>query len=318
MANNYLENEFICVKNTIMSENDTIKLLFIINPNSGNNNIHWTGEIENYFANSVHIIAFYNLTKDCNIDAIKAKIKSFSPQKVVAVGGDGTVKLVAECILNSKMQLGILPAGSANGLAKEFDISHEPTEALQVILKGVPQKIHAVNLNGQLCIHLSDVGLNAYVVKEFENQQIRGLWGYLMATLKVLWQNPLMFVKLNFEGKDLKVKAGMIVIANATKYGTGAIINPVGRLDDKLFEVIVVKKLSIREIFKMIYSHKKYDSEKIEVFQTNELFIQSFRRVHFQIDGEYLGKVKQVKAVIIPECLEIMVPYKYVNNVNNS
>lgn len=293
-----------------MTKNNLIKLLFIINHNSGNSKINWTAEIENYFANSIHIIAFYHLTKECNIETIRAKINAFSPQKVVAVGGDGTVKLAAECILNTKIQLGILPAGSANGLAKEFEISNNPTEALNVLLEGIAKKIHAININGQLCVHLSDVGLNAYVVKEFESQPIRGMWGYLMASLKVLWQNPLMFVKINIEGKVIKVKAMMIVIANATKYGSGAIINPIGQLDDKLFEVIVMKKISIREIFKMIYSHEEYDAEKTEVFQTNELFIKSFRSVHFQIDGEYLGKVKQVKAVIIPDCLEVIVPNK--------
>ena len=301
-----------------MAENKTIKLLFIINPNSGNSKIDWTTEIENYFANSVHTIDFYHLTKDCNVETIKAKIKSFSPQKVVAVGGDGTIKLVAECILNTKMQLGILPAGSANGLAKEFDISNVPTEALDVLLEGIPTKIHAVSVNDQLCIHLSDVGLNAYMVKEFENQPVRGMWGYLMASLKVLWQNPLMNIQMKIDGKTIKVKALMIVIANATKYGSGAIINPIGKLDDELFEVIVMKKISIREMFKMVYSHEEYDSEKTEVFQTNELLIKSFRRVHFQIDGEYLGKVKQVKASIMPDCLEVMVSNKYVNNVKTS
>lgn len=300
-----------------MTENNSIKFLFIINPNSGNSKINWITEIENYFANSVHTIAFYHLTKDCNIDVIKEKIKLFSPQKVIAVGGDGTVKLVAECILNSNMQLGILPAGSANGLAKEFDISNDPAEALQVLLEGIPTKIHAISVNGEICIHLSDVGLNAYVVKEFENQPVRGMWGYLMASFKVLWQNPVMFIKMKIDGKVIKVKALMIVIANATKYGSGAIINPIGKLDDDLFEVIVMKKISIREMFKMVYSHEEYDAEKTEVFQTNELFIKSFRRVHFQVDGEYLGKVKQVKAVIIPDCLEVIVSSKYVNNVNN-
>jgi diacylglycerol kinase family enzyme len=100
----------------------------------------------------------------------------------------------------------------------------------------------------------------------------------------------------------------MIVIANATKYGSGAIINPIGKLDDELFEVIVMKKISIGEMFKMIYSHEEYDSEKTEVFQTNELSIKSFRKVHFQIDGEYLGKVREVNAVIMPDCLEIVIP----------
>jgi diacylglycerol kinase (ATP) len=291
-----------------MTQNGTIKLLFIINPNAGNSKINWTEEIENYFANSGHTISLFQLTKDCNLDTIKEKIKSFSPQKVVAVGGDGTVKLVAECILNTKIQLGILPAGSANGLAKEFDISNVPAEALDVLLKGHIQKIHAIKVNDELCIHLSDVGLNAYVVKEFENQPLRGMWGYLMASIKVLWQNPLMNIKMKIDGKIIKVKAMMIVIANATKYGSGAIINPIGKLDDELFEVIVMKKISLREMIKMVFTHEEYDSEKTEVFQTNELNIKSFRRVHFQIDGEYLGKVKEVKAVIMPDCLEVIVP----------
>jgi diacylglycerol kinase (ATP) len=291
-----------------MTQNNAIKLLFIINPNSGNSKIDWTAEIENYFAKSVHIIQLFHLTKDCNLDTIKEKIKSFSPQIVVAVGGDGTVKLVAECILNSKTKLGILPAGSANGLAKEFDISNVPIEALNVLVDGHTQKIHATRVNNQLCIHLSDVGLNAYVVKEFENQAVRGMWGYLMASIKVLWQNPLMNIRMKIDGKIIKVKAMMIVIANATKYGSGAIINPIGKLDDAFFEVIVMKKISLREMVKMVFTHEEFDSDKTEVFQTNELFIKSFRRVHFQIDGEYLGKVKEVKAVIVPDCLEMMVP----------
>ena len=299
---------FISEITTFMTQNDTIKLLFIINPNSGNSNINWQEEIKNYFANTGHDISLFQLTKNCNLDTIKEKIKSFSPQKVVAVGGDGTVKLVAECILNTKIQLGILPAGSANGLAKEFDISNVPTEALSILLKGNTQKIHAIKVNNELCIHLSDVGLNAYVVKEFENQPMRGMWGYLMASIKVLWQNPLMNIRMKIDGNIIKVKAMMIVIANATKYGSGAVINPIGKLDDDLFEVIVMKKISIREMFKMVYSHEEYDSEKTEVFQTNELVINSIRRVHFQVDGEYLGKVKEVKAVIMPDCLEMIVP----------
>ena len=61
-------------------------------------------------------------------------------------------------------------------------------------------------------------------------------------------------------------------------------------------------------MFKMIVSHEPYDLEKTEIFQTNDLLIKSFRKVHFQIDGEYLGKVKEIKATIMPDCLEIIVP----------
>ncbi len=291
-----------------MTQQKSIEFLFIINPGSGSSTIDWAAEIKNYFADSTHSFELYHLTKNCSVETISEKINLFSPSTVVAVGGDGTVKLVAECILNTKTKLGILPAGSANGLAKEFGISNVPVEALEVLLNGKSQKIHTVQVNGELCIHLSDVGLNAYVVKEFENQPVRGMWGYTMASMKVLWQNPMMEVTMKIAQKTIKVKAKMIVIANATKYGSGAIINPIGKLDDELFEVIVMKKISFSEMFKMVVSHKPYDSEKTEIFQTNELSIKSFRRVHFQIDGEYLGKIKEVKATIIPDCLDVVVP----------
>lgn len=291
-----------------MTQPDNLKLFFIINPGSGNSTTDWSEEIKNYFVNHKHVIELYYLTQYCNVEIIKEKIKLFMPDIVVAVGGDGTVKLAAECILKTKIKLGILPAGSANGLAKELGISNIPMEALNLLMVGYSQKIHTVRVNGQLCIHLSDVGLNAYVVKEFENQPVRGMWGYFMASLKVLWQNPLMVVQMKIAQKSIKIKAKMIVIANATKYGSGAIINPIGKLDDELFEVIVIKKVSIREMFKMIISHEPYDSEKTEIFQTDDLLIKSFRKVHFQIDGEYLGKVKEIKATIMPDCLEIIVP----------
>jgi diacylglycerol kinase (ATP) len=291
-----------------MTHSNNLKLLFIINPGSGNSSIDWSAEIKNYFANYKHQIELYHLPKDCNLEIIKGKIKSFSPDIVIAVGGDGTVKLVAECILKTKIKLGILPAGSANGLARELGISNVPMEALEVLLGGHSQKIHTVQVNGQICIHLSDVGLNAYVVKEFENQPVRGMWGYFMASMKVLWQNPLMVVQMKVAQKTIKIKAKMIVIANATKYGSGAIINPIGKLDDELFEVIVMKKISFSEMFKMVVSHQPYDSDKTEIFQTNELSINSSRSVHFQIDGEYLGKIKEIKAVIMPDCLEVIVP----------
>ena len=291
-----------------MTQLDNLKLFFIINLSSGNSTTDWSKEIKTYFVNHNHEIELYYLTKHCNIETIKEKIKLFSPDITVAVGGDGTIKLAAECILKTKIKLGILPAGSANGLAKELGISNVPMEALNLLVAGHSQKIHTVQINGQLCIHLSDVGLNAYVVKEFENQPMRGMWGYFMASLKVLWQNPLMVVQMKIGQTKIKIKAKMIVIANATKYGIGAIINPIGKLDDELFEVIVIKKVSILEMFKMIVSHEPYDSEKTEIFQTNELFIKSYRKVHFQIDGEYLGKVKEIKATIMPDCLEVIVP----------
>ncbi len=291
-----------------MKENKVLKLLFIVNPFSGSKRTDMSMIIETYFNNSPHSCVIHLLTKSCTVESIKKLILQITPNRTVAVGGDGTVKLVAECLMNSNIPLGIVPAGSANGLARELGIFENSKLNLDVILEGVTKKIHLVKINHQICIHLSDIGLNAYAMKKFSTQLGRGWWGYFIVILKVLFQNPRLKIVLKIDNKTLNVRAEMIVIANATQYGTGAIINPKGKLDDALFEVIVVKKVSIFEVFKMIFSHKPFDSTKTEVFQTRDLLMSSIIKVHFQIDGEYCGKVNNINATLLPDALEIIIP----------
>ena len=291
-----------------MADNKKLKILFVINPGSGNNSTDWATQIEHYFTSTHHTIELFQLPANCHIETIKNRIELFTPNRVIAVGGDGTVKLVAECLMEKNIALGILPAGSANGLAKELGIDMNPTKALDVIVGESSKKIHMTSVNNQMCVHLSDIGLNANMLKEFETQQVRGMWGYLKAFLKVLWQNPKMKVEMRIDNKTIRIKAEMVVIANATKYGSGAIINPIGKLDDEFFEVIAIKQLSPLEILKMTFSIGSHDAQKTEIFQTNDFVMRSKRNVHFQVDGEYLGKVKEVKANIMPNVLEILVP----------
>ena len=291
-----------------MNERSSLKLLFILNPKSGNNGTDWHQQIQDYFKDSNHCIKIYELPDSCNPEQIKQQINDYQPQRVIAVGGDGTVKLAAQCLLHSNIPLGILPAGSANGMAKELNIPLNVTKAMDVAVNGGTKKIHLVKINEEICIHLSDIGFNAFVIKKFEAEQKRGMWSYVKAAIKVWWNNRRMHVKIQTDKQWAKRSAAMVVIANATKYGTGALINPHGRLDDEVFEVIVVKKLSVKEVFKMIVTHTPYDKTKTEVLQTSSLHIQSRRRAHFQVDGEYMGKVNNVKAVILAYALEVIVP----------
>ena len=297
-----------------MSEEKSRKILFIINSGSGNSTVDWPVLIQEYFASTNCIIELFAFPKNCTAAIIKDKIAIFLPQYVVAVGGDGTVKLVAECLIQKNIPLGILPAGSANGLAKELGISEVPAAALEVLVKGTVKKIHVTNINSQLCIHLGDIGFNAFVIKQFETQQGRGMWGYLKASFKVLLKNTMMKVEMSIGNEVIKTEAAMIVIANATRYGSGAVINPVGKLDDDMFEVIAVKKISLVELYKMVVSHAPYNPVKTEIFQTNNLAMWSVKKAHFQVDGEYMGKVNEVKATLIKAALEIIVPA----TVNNS
>ena len=292
-----------------MDQTGNLRILFVLNSGAGNKGTDWQAEIEQYFAALSHTIELLTLGEDCCMDPVNDKVRSFSPTLVVAAGGDGTVKLVAECVSEKNIPLGILPGGSANGLAKELGIPMEPQEALHILITGKIKKIHLIKVNEHLCIHLSDIGFNAFVIKKFEAQSGRGMWGYLKASIKVLFQNPMMEVDIQIDGANKTVNAAMIVIANGNSYGSGALINPIGKLDDNLFEVIAVKKISLRELFKMVVSHKPYDPKKTAVYQTNQLHMKSARKAHFQVDGEYLGKTNEVNAELLPGALQIVVPH---------
>lgn len=284
-----------------------LNILFIVNPGSGNDVLNLSEEIEKYFKDANHKPTIYELPHDCSIDKIKEVIDKLKPDRVVAVGGDGTIKLVAECLLQTDIPLGIIPAGSANGMAKELGIPLELNDALAVTVNGKPKKIHVVMVNHELCIHLSDIGFNAYLVKKFDDLEHRGMWGYAKAAWHALWNHHKMEVSFKIAGKTIRSEAAMVVIANATMYGTGVKINPKGTLVDDVFEVVLVKKYSVMEILKLKFTNLALNPANIELFQATDLIIKTKHKVHFQVDGEYLGKVNKIEAKIIPAAVSVIV-----------
>lgn len=283
-----------------------MKLLFIVNPGSGSDDTDFKTVITDFFKTLDHQFEIYELTTNCSPDQVKAAIDQAKATRVVAVGGDGTLKLVCELLKGTKTPIGIIPAGSANGMAKELGVPLDVNEALDLAINGETKEIHAVVVNGELCIHLSDIGFNAYIVKKFDDLPQRGMWGYTKALWKALWSHHKMEVEFQIGKETIRSEAAMVVIANATMYGTGVKINPDGKLDDNVFEVILVKKYSLMEIIKIRFTDLPFNPEKIESFQTKGLRIKAKHKAHFQVDGEYIGKVNTVTAELLPAAITVV------------
>ncbi len=283
--------------------------MFIINPVSGRKNKPGLeASIKHFFKDFPHEIELFLLDGKNDAHSIPAKIANLKPDRVVAVGGDGTVTLVAKHLLGTSVSLGIIPTGSANGMAKELNIPLVLNDALDVIVNGMIKCADVIEVNNQVCLHLSDIGMNAQLIKYFDKSNIRGKLGYARGVFKVLWRKQKMQVTIQSKDKEIEREALMIVLANASKYGTGAVINPHGSLYDGLFEVVIIRRLAISELFKMLIRPQPFNPEKIEVFHAASVKIETTKKVHFQVDGEYLGKVKRVKAHILPARLNLILP----------
>ena len=284
-------------------------ILFIINPISGGRTKNdWEEAIKAYFKPLSPSIEFFVLSGTDDSESIRHWIEKIKPAKVVAVGGDGTISLVARELVGKNIALGIIPAGSANGMARELGIPLLQNEALEIVANGTIKNADVIEVNNHICMHLSDIGLNAQLIKHFEEGKIRGKLGYATKVIKTLWTKSTMSLKINIRGEEVKMKALMVVLANATKYGTGAVINPQGDLYDGQFEVVIMKKLALTELLKMWFKPQPFDPAKIKVYPATSVSIQTTRKVHFQVDGEYLGKVHGIDAKIIAGQLKLIVP----------
>ena len=292
-----------------MQKDDFMKIMFVINPVSGGKEKKdWEATIREYFKESPHSMEFYLLSGGQDAASIQHHIQLAKPDRVVGVGGDGTIKLLAELLQQTGLPLGIIPAGSANGMARELGIPADIDVALDIAINGQVKPVDMIQINNELCIHLSDIGLNAMLVRYFEKSEKRGMWGYGRAVFRMLYEKQKMYVTINTDEGTVKRKAYMVALANARKYGTGANINPDGDVADGFFEVVVVRRLNLVEILKAILTEKSFDPSKIEVFKTTKAQLSVLHKAFFQVDGEYRGRTKKIEASIKPGTLHLVLP----------
>ena len=93
-------------------------ILLVVNPISGDVDKSELIDATTLFAIKENLNLFvYTTSGDDDISKIKALYEKHKPQRIIIAGGDGTIKMVAEATEDQDVILGILPAGSSNGLA---------------------------------------------------------------------------------------------------------------------------------------------------------------------------------------------------------
>ncbi|MDF9796041.1 diacylglycerol kinase (ATP) [Catalinimonas alkaloidigena] len=290
------------------------KFLFIINPISGGlDKSKFLNKLNQVFQNQQKSFELFETqgTEDDHINAQKA-IEKLQPDVVVAVGGDGTCNFVAELIIDKQVLFGIIPLGSANGLARELNISENHELAIKLLLNGIEKPLDALIINDKhLCLHLSDIGLNAKVVKRFEEEKIRGKFGYLRQFIREIIHITPKKYQFELKGNEFKKKANMVVIANASKYGTGAVMNPIGKIDDGKFEICIVKPFPKYAIFSIAYHMFRgtiKTSPYIKIISCKEIIIHNLQKEVLQVDGEVIGYPTTVKVTIKKHAFHIIAP----------
>lgn len=286
------------------------QILFVINPFAGNTDKEKLIEYVTSYCKKHSIqLKTINITGENDSMAIKTLLKKHSFDRVLVAGGDGTVHEMAKILIDHPLTMGIFPEGSANGLALNLNIPNTKEEQLKVALSENTLNLDVLKMNDNICIHIADFGVNAELIKNFEEGNIRGKIGYALKSIPTLLNTNYPFTfEIKEKNRSQTKEGAVLVIANALKYGTGANVNPEGKMDDGMFEIIIFKNLNAIDIIKTLTDIKTLDPDFAEVVSTDKAEILCKSPVPFQIDGDYLGKIKKLKVSVLKQKISICVP----------
>lgn len=287
---------------------------FIINPISGNGK-HNIGKtmLKKYFpeTNFKIEVDYSNYKKHALVLTKNAIAKN--PDYIIACGGDGTINEVASCLINTKIKLGIIPVGSGNGLASNLNISKELERASEIIRNGKTQFIDVGKANDHYFFSNMGFGIDALVIKKYDNYNSRTLISYVRATLASSLQFQPIKTILSFNNQIIHSNAFMLFISNSNEMGYGMSLTPKASLNDGLLDVVIVSKLNfidkmilvMRVMSNKIEKFKKAKHtliEKISIEMPDKIFLDT------QIDGEYHNlKTNKIEVAIIKSGLEVLI-----------
>lgn len=283
----------------------------VVNPISGDVDKAEFIQEAKFFSDAVNLrFVLYETTGNNDEDALRKLCEIHKPERVLVAGGDGTIKMVAEALENFDIIIGILPAGSANGLSVDLDLPSSLPDILKIAFNNDPMEMDMISINGKKSMHLSDLGLNAELVKNYENGSTRGKLGYALQTFSTLSEMKEPFSANIFaDNKEIIVTARIIIIANSQKYGTGITVNPNGKMDDGKFEIVIIKNLDLFVFGQIITGNMPLDSEDVLIISTDKAIITTEEPIPFQIDGEYIGEEKRLEIAILHKQMKVAVPF---------
>ncbi|MGB8192845.1 MAG: YegS/Rv2252/BmrU family lipid kinase [Chitinophagaceae bacterium] len=294
------------------------KIIYLINPISGTKEKQSLIDLISQKTN-VQQLPFEILPTVASGDYtfLQQKITEEEISDVVICGGDGSVSQVVHSLATMKINFGIIPMGSGNGLALAARIPKPPAKALDVIFNGHTKKTDAFMVNDQFACMLCGLGFDAAVAHEFALQPKRGLKTYAGLTTKQFFSAKPYPFTVSANNLSFESDAYFISIANANQFGNNFTIAPQAKLADGLLDVVIVKKtmkpMLLWNVMQQVLAGK---TKKIEnsmelpviYFQTDRLYVNNPDMAPIHIDGEPRESIAELNIHILPDHFDLIQP----------
>jgi diacylglycerol kinase (ATP) len=232
---------------------------------------------------------------------------------VVAWGGDGTINEVASQLLGTATTLGVVRAGSGNGLARELRIPARPERALDIALAGRDRMMDAGEIEGRPFLNVAGIGFDAAMAARFNDlgAERRGGCRYALLVARTFASYRASHYRLLVDGRQLEVDALVVAIANLPQYGARVVIAPGARQDDGLLDVVVVGDrgtLGRVGLMPRLYDRTIHKAADVAIYKAATVSVETDQPILFHVDGETQTGHTRVEARVRPGALRVRVP----------
>ena len=230
------------------------------------------------------------------IETVKKNLDNYT--NFISFGGDGTLHSMANILVNNTdKNLGVIPMGSGNDIARNLNIPLEMEAACRVIKNCNLRKIDMGLINGKYYyLAISGAGFDS-VVNDLANNTkfpIKGPAKYTYAVYKTLLTYRSKKFHIKYDGTQRTVDAMFIVVGNMTSYGGGMKIIPDADPEDGILDVCIIKRMSklhFIKIFPSVFKGERVNDSCVEILRAENVEIDSDYNFSVFAEGEYMCKL---------------------------
>jgi YegS/Rv2252/BmrU family lipid kinase len=229
---------------------------------------------------------------------------------VIVWGGDGTVNEAGAAVIGSDTALGLVPAGSGNGLAASLCCPRDSRAAIAAALDGTTRAIDAGMLNGRPFFNIAGIGVDARVARLFNRRGrgARGLWPYVMIGLREACRYSALDYEIELDGVATPVRALLIAFANGREDGNGMTLCARAELDDGLLDATIVEDRSV--VSRLLHARHLASgaadrAPRVVVRQIRRAVVRAPGEMEYHVDGEPGTASGAIEVEIRPRALKV-------------
>lgn len=271
------------------------RLRFIYNPYAGRRKlISQLDTVIRIFLESGHQVCVHRAGSPEDMENTAAL--SEDVEVLVIAGGDGSIHQAVNGLMrinpDQRPTLGILPVGTANDLAYALRLPRSIHEACEVIARGKVFEMDIGMINERYFVNVAGAGLLTDVSPKVD-VRVKNTLGQLAYYLKGLETLPSFRpfrVEFQHNGQDHKEDILLLLAVNGLSVGGMRHLLPRASLTDGKLDIMIIRQSGWPETFRLalrIMRGEKVFSDRIELFQTSDLAVDTDRPMSSDLDGEW-------------------------------